>query len=321
MYLEDLWIKRKTIIRCLGVLVFSSIACCAIFRYGSISSNNSDLVTSSNINGIDKSAVSVRIERNVTSAWSLHERNGGNNDTNIFFLVILVMSAPANKERRQVIRQTWASTLPEHVKILFVLGTKFVKYDIKTLSIEEWKTNKDMISLPNLEDNYKQLTIKVIQAMKRIQNKFAFAYLLKVDDDTFVRVRELLSVLQTKPRERLYWGFFLNGSSIFKEGPYAEHKPYMCGDKYVSYALGGGYALSKDLVTYITDNSDILKIYANEDVSVGTWLAPLDVNMVHDERFRMMGDCKENQIVFHHSTINDTVQFNKRLALNNKFCA
>ena len=86
------------------------------------------------------------------------------------------------------------------------------------------------------------------------------------------------------------------------------------------HALGSGYALARNLVIYITDNSDNLKIFANKNVSVGTWLTPLDINMVHDGRFRIMGVCKENQTVFHHSSINDMIKFNSRWALSNKFC-
>lgn len=332
MYRSDARIKRKIIICCFGLLFFFSISWCAIFRYGTILSNNSVLAVSSNVNKIDRSAVNVRMEQNATYR-SIFEKTMGNNDRNRFYLekaggdndinnialVVLIMSAPGNIERRQAIRHTWALAVPEQVKIRFVLGTKFINHKTKTILNEEWETNKDLISLPNLEDNYKKLTIKLIQTLKWIHNKYTFTHLLKVDDDTFVRVREFLKVLQTKPTKGLYWGFILNDSTIHTEGQYAEPKPYICS-KYVSYALGGGYALSEDLVTYITDNSDRLKVFANEDISVGTWLAPLDINMIHDDRFRVMGDCKENQFIFHHSTIKDMIDFNERLALSNKFC-
>ena len=123
-----------------------------------------------------------------------------------FSLVILVLSAPANKERRLLIRQTWALNLPKTVKVLFVLGTKFRPHEIKTMLNEERKFNKDLIILPNLADTYKQLTIKTIESMKWINENMAFDYLLKIDDDTFVRVNEILNRLQWKPTERLYWG-------------------------------------------------------------------------------------------------------------------
>ena len=101
--------------------------------------------------------------------------------------------------------------------------------------------------------------MKVIESMKWIMEHIAFDYLLKVDDDTFVRVNELLNRLQWKSTERLYWGFFNNGSEIVRKGKWAEPNQFIC-DRYVSYALGGEYVLSNDLVAYIVDNSDKLKV-------------------------------------------------------------
>ena len=37
-------------------------------------------------------------------------------------------------------------------------------------------------------------------------------------------------------------------------------------------------------LTYCTRSADMLKLYKNEDVSVGTWLAGVSVTRVHDER-------------------------------------
>lgn len=41
--------------------------------------------------------------------------------------------------------------------------------------------------------------------------------------------------------------------------------------------LGGGYVLAHDLVEYLGRNSKLFKIYKNEDVAVGAWLAGIDV--------------------------------------------
>lgn len=44
--------------------------------------------------------------------------------------------------------------------------------------------------------------------------------------------------------------------------------------------LGGGYVLAHDLVEYLGRNSKLFKIYKNEDVAVGAWLAGIDVKWV-----------------------------------------
>ena len=56
--------------------------------------------------------------------------------------------------------------------------------------------------LPHLEDKYDLLTDKVVESMKWIGETSVFDYLLKVDDDTFVRVDKLVSALQLKVMEK-----------------------------------------------------------------------------------------------------------------------
>lgn len=45
---------------------------------------------------------------------------------------------------------------------------------------------------------------------------------------------------------------------------------------------GQFYGLSRPVADYIVRNAGILHRYANEDVSVGTWLLGLDVQHVHE---------------------------------------
>ncbi len=95
----------------------------------------------------------------------------------------------------------------------------------------------------------------------------------------------------------------------------------MLCDRYLPYALGGGYVLSHDLVAYIAATADMFSFYNSEvsdllffassiphhreslpfpllqDVSVGTWLAPLNITRQHDIRFDT--EWKVRSIVLH----------------------
>lgn len=53
----------------------------------------------------------------------------------------------------------------------------------------------------------------------------------------------------------------------------------------IKLQLGGGYVMSHSLASFIHRNRDQLKLYRNEDVSVGAWLAGLRVRYAHDPRF------------------------------------
>ncbi len=92
-------------------------------------------------------------------------------------------------------------------------------------------------------------------------------------------------------------------------------KRWILCDRYLPYALGGGYVISHDLVTFVSKNSDILQLYSNEDVSLGVWLAPLILNRVHDIRFDTEFEsrgCSNNYFITHKQAILDM----KRLYYN-----
>ena len=66
--------------------------------------------------------------------------------------------------------------------------------------------------------------------------------------------------------------------------------------------------LSQDLVHFLAENSERLKVYNSEDVSVGTWLAPLKLNRVHDIRFDteyLLRGCNNKDLISHKQSIED----------------
>ena len=297
----------------MSICLFAFIACFGIVL-------NATLRSTIHISPGYKERSSIdNIQRSVMTASPVENMYEGRNKLHDIPLVILVMSAPDNEEQRQTIRLTWALRLPKVVNVFFVVCIKHIPYGTKTKLVKEERHNKDLILIPNLTDEYKQLTSKVLASLKWVNENIVFDYMLKVDDDTFVRVDALLNKLQMMQTEKLYWGYFNNGSEIVKSGNWEEKTPYIC-DKYVSYALGGGYVLSKDLVVFIVENSEKLKRFTNEDVSIGTWLAPFEINAVHDENFRMSGDCEERYYLLHYSSVEDMKQFNESLAANNTLC-
>ena len=190
------------------------------------------------------------------------------------FLFIMILTAPNGKERRDAMRKTWLSnleTLHSSVVPRFVIGIKELSLeDMKNVE-EENTRHHDIIFLPELKDAYKDLPSKVLQALKWIDQHANFSYLLKVDDDSFVRLNVILNELQsTYSMKRLYWGFFRGDAHVKFTGPWAEKNWNLC-DRYLPYAQGGGYVLSRDLVNFIARNSDFLQKFNSEDVSVGKW--------------------------------------------------
>lgn len=114
-----------------------------------------------------------------------------------------------------------------------------------------------------------------------------FTFLLKCDDDSFVRTDRMipeLEAISTRPdADRLHWGYFDGRAQVRRLGKYAEANWIMC-DKYLPYALGGGYVLSRGLVEHTVRSQANLAMFDAEDVSLGLWLAPLKVQRKHDTR-------------------------------------
>ncbi|MCL4145129.1 UNVERIFIED_CONTAM: hypothetical protein GTU68_066513 [Idotea baltica] len=229
------------------------------------------------------------------------------------FLAVLILSSPTNQEQRDVIRETWLSDELSDTIHYFIIGTGSLGSEVNITIQSEQKRFGDLLLLSNVYDSYEALTKKILASFVYLHYNVKFRFLLKTDDDTYVNLPQLHLDLKAVPyKQRFYWGFFDGRATPRKSGPWKETEWVLC-DHYIPYALGGGYILSNDLVTFIAMNSKYLKLYNGEDVSVGTWVAPLDVHRVHDPRFdteyKSRG-CNNKYIVTHkQSTIHMREKF------------
>lgn len=188
------------------------------------------------------------------------------------------------RERRDACRNTWLKLADGRLlKHYFVLGG--VETDAGQLeSIElEQKNYRDILMFPQVKDSYSGLTQKLLAAIKWVDHKFSASFLLKVDDDSFVALDRLFDeLIQMRDATRLYWGYFAGAAPVQKRGQWAERGWFLC-DRYLPYAVGGGYLLSHDLLQYISNNFLLLQPYVSEDVSVGTWVSLfLSFLWIHD---------------------------------------
>ncbi|XP_055589126.1 beta-1,3-galactosyltransferase 6 [Uranotaenia lowii] len=183
------------------------------------------------------------------------------------------------------------------IKTLFAVGTEGLSRSERRTIYEEQRVYNDMLELEDLHDTYANLTTKVIRSMELIDNKYDFKYLMKADDDTYLKLdlisEDLLSYYEKLHKVRsahrnaieLYWGYFKGAATIQQHGHWREPNYKLC-DRYLPYALGGGYVLSKKLVSFIANYANSLNVYKSEDMAIGTWLAPFgNIHRRHDVRF------------------------------------
>lgn len=167
-------------------------------------------------------------------------------------LLILVISAVKNQNRRDAIRETWAQEKKD-VKVIFVIS--------QDQYLHAEKLVHDDILEVNVPDEYRLLSHKLMESLNGVHH-INFGYLLKCDDDTFVNVPRIIEELKYMPRSKLYWGYFDGNAHIKRAGKWKETGWILC-DRYLPYALGGGYILSKDLIIYIISNQHYLRYVYN----------------------------------------------------------
>lgn len=115
--------------------------------------------------------------------------------------LILVHSAPANEEKRRLIRETWGNTdrLPAvngamPLRIIFLIGT--VDTEALQLDIERENFENGDIVQGSFVDSYRNMTYKHVMAFKWFLYNCAQAQILiKVDDDVYVNTPQLLIYL------------------------------------------------------------------------------------------------------------------------------
>nr|SVE74333.1 EOG090X0A8N [Daphnia barbata] len=237
-------------------------------------------------------------------------------------LIVLIMSDPTKAATRNAIRETWLSVNHKDVKHLFIMGSKGLAQSIQQNLLEENLSYHDLVILDSVNESYTSLTAKILAGFQWLYSNHKFNFVLKCDDDSFVRISPLIEELHKQPQNHLYWGFFKGGSSVFQKGKWKENDWFLC-DTYLPYALGGGYILSSDLVEFIARNAPLLQQYKSEDVSVGVWLSPLKIQRVHDVRFdtefKSRG-CYNDYLVTHKQSASDMHEKHANLIKVGKMC-
>ena len=243
-------------------------------------------------------------------------------------LLILVLSTPKGIARRTVIRDTWMKDPTSklvNVTVKFVIGILGLDNNI-TISLRDEEKYGDLLFLPELKDSYSNLTLKVkfglIWADKNLSN---FDYLIKTDDDTYVRVDSIeKAIRELNCEDRLHMGYFFGTSWPHRSGKWAEKKWLKC-PHYLPYPLGGGYIISRKALKVAMRYPSRLSMYTSEDVTVGSWLAPYDVVRKHDIRFNVQHvshGCINTMLISHQEEPSPSYFYDKhkRIVLKQGMC-
>ena len=120
-------------------------------------------------------------------------------------LMVVVISAPDHFERRKSARQTWARQMLQSrslgvgwARIVFLIGLTKDPETTQRLMVEQ-EHNNDLVQL-SIVDNYSKLTLKSVAMLHWVWLFCRKAhFILKVDDDVYVNVNNIISTIETLP--------------------------------------------------------------------------------------------------------------------------
>ena len=239
------------------------------------------------------------------NATRLEDPRWGSRHENYLVVVVVFSSAtPRGEMRRSVVRATWLSpemTGDASFTYWFALGLKNVSLDVQDDLRREQEVHGDLLILWDVRNSYEDLAERTLRSMHYLFTRYSFAYFLKTDDDMFLNMPVLFHEMEhLRPRQRLYWGSFSCHNPPQVSGQWLETRWRSC-DVYFPYAYGGMYVLTRDVVRLVANSSRSLETYANEDVSMGAWLAPYNLYHLNDPRIHILHEqlCSRGFIAIH----------------------
>ncbi|KAG5032094.1 hypothetical protein JHK82_015684 [Glycine max] len=224
-------------------------------------------------------------------------------------LFIGVLSAGNHFAERMAVRKSWM----QHrlVKSGAVVARFFValhaRQEINAELKKEAEFFGDIVIVPYL-DNYDLVVLKTVAICEYGVHTVSAKYVMKGDDDTFVRVDAVIDEARKVP----------DGSSFYIGNINYYHKPLRYGkwavtyaewpeEDYPPYANGPGYILSSDIARYIVSEFDMrkLRLFKMEDVSMGMWVEQFNsskpVHYSHSLKFCQFG-CIEDYYTAHYQS-------------------
>ncbi|CAI9094238.1 OLC1v1029938C1 [Oldenlandia corymbosa var. corymbosa] len=223
--------------------------------------------------------------------------NGATDGKKKLLAVVGIITTFGRKNNRDAIRKAWmpggaASKILEEKGIIirFVVGRSANPGDGLDKDINnENRHQNDFIILDDHVEAAEESTKKVKKFFSHAVEHWNAEFYVKVNDDIYVNIDALGSVLANHlDKPRVYLGCMKSGE-VFSQPTQKWYEPewWKFGDKksYFRHASGEIYAISQSVAQFISINKSMLRSYAHDDVSAGSWFIGLDVKHVGERKF------------------------------------
>ncbi|KAG5604246.1 hypothetical protein H5410_025738 [Solanum commersonii] len=224
-------------------------------------------------------------------------------------LFIGILSAGNHFSERMAVRKSWMQH--PSLKSSNVVARFFVamhgRKEINVELIKEAEFFGDIVIVPYM-DNYDLVVLKTVAICEYGVRTVVAKYVMKCDDDTFVRIDAVMKEVKKVPRGRsLYVGNINYYHKPLRHGKWAVTYEEWPEEDYPPYANGPGYIISFDIAEYIVSEFEKhkLRLFKMEDVSMGMWVEQFNssrpVEYVHSLKFCQFG-CIDDYYTAHYQS-------------------
>nr|KYP51721.1 putative beta-1,3-galactosyltransferase 19 [Cajanus cajan] len=224
-------------------------------------------------------------------------------------LFIGILSAGNHFAERMALRRSWMQH--RFIKSSKVVARFFVAlHPRKEVNVELKKEAEyfgDVVIVPYM-DNYDLVVLKTVAICEYGVYTVSADYIMKGDDDTFVKVDAVMNLARNVPYSMSFYIGNINfHHKPLRRGKWAVTYAEWPQDYYPPYANGPGYILSSDIAHYIVSEFEVhkLRLFKMEDVSMGMWVEQFNrtnpVHYLHSIKFCQFG-CVENYYTAHYQS-------------------
>ncbi|XP_075505035.1 hydroxyproline O-galactosyltransferase GALT6-like [Primulina tabacum] len=234
-------------------------------------------------------------------------------------LFIGILSAGNHFPERMTMRKSWMQH--ELIKSSKVVSRFFValhaRKDLNAEIKKEAEFFGDIVIVPYM-DNYDLVVMKTVAICAYGARTLSANYIMKGDDDTFVRVDTIFMEAKKVPANTsLYMGNINYYHKPLRSGKWAVTYEEWPEEDYPPYANGPGYIISSDIANFILSEFEKhkLRLFKMEDVSMGMWVEKFNssrpVEYVHSLKFCQFGCIEEYYTAHYQSPRQMTCLWNK----------
>ena len=189
-------------------------------------------------------------------------------NTELFLLVLITSGVRTSYvSRRNRVRDTWGNEANHPAskdwKRIFVLGRT------QTIEIQQEAAVFNDILVLNMTDSYRNLVIKVLSGLLWSIGNLNPRFILKADDDVYVRVPYLISWLEKYGSDQFYGGSVIPHGKRLNKWKNRVLKDCFAEDFYPPYCSGAFYVVSSNILPSLFESVRKWTAFPVEDAYLG----------------------------------------------------